>query len=159
VDGVASRPFSAHTLPPFKASQDSASEKEVIEMSRKMYARPVKTVEAEINRWSGMMGDDISPEEHAAQAPQARPREEKRVTPTFDKKPLPAKGKFPAVCDSCGKNTFVHFNPTPGKPLYCDDCFAKMKAGGRIATPLGRCNKLRHNLMYQSLRVWVLSLR
>jgi CxxC-x17-CxxC domain-containing protein len=133
VDGIASRPFSAHTITPFKISKNSATENEVIEMSRKMYARPVKVVETEINRWSGMMGDDVSPEEHAAFG--ERPVIHERSSPAFDKKLAQTKGKFPAVCDSCGKNTFVHFKPTPGKPLYCDDCFSKMKAEGKIISP------------------------
>ncbi len=139
VDGVASRPFSAHTLPPFKGSQESATETEVIEMSRNLYARPVKTVESEINRWSGMMGDDLAVEgssafERAPERVRGASTQDRGTSPT-DRKPLPAKGKFPAVCDNCGKNTFVHFKPTPGKPLYCDECFAKMKAEGRAGAP------------------------
>ncbi len=30
---------------------------------------------------------------------------------------------FPAVCSECGKDTEVPFQPTPGKPVYCRDCF------------------------------------
>ena len=29
------------------------------------------------------------------------------------------------VCDKCGKNCEVPFRPTPGKPVYCDECFGK----------------------------------
>ena len=36
---------------------------------------------------------------------------------------------FAAVCTSCGKETQVPFKPTPGKPVYCRDCYAKR--GGR----------------------------
>jgi len=36
---------------------------------------------------------------------------------------------FPAVCTACGKETQVPFKPTPGKPVYCRDCYAKR--GGR----------------------------
>ncbi len=36
---------------------------------------------------------------------------------------------FPAVCSECGKETQVPFKPTPGKPVYCRDCF--QKRGGR----------------------------
>jgi len=56
VDGIASRPFSARTLPPFKIPTESAAIEEIIEMSRRLYARPTKIVETEINRWAGMMG-------------------------------------------------------------------------------------------------------
>lgn len=54
VDGVTSRPFSAKTLPPFHLQTDSDIEEQVIEMSRKLYARPRSEVEDEINEWSGM---------------------------------------------------------------------------------------------------------
>lgn len=30
---------------------------------------------------------------------------------------------FPAVCSECGKDTEVPFQPTPGKPVYCRECF------------------------------------
>jgi len=36
---------------------------------------------------------------------------------------------FSAVCSACGKETQVPFKPTPGKPVYCRDCY--QKRGGR----------------------------
>jgi len=42
---------------------------------------------------------------------------------------------FPAVCDECGKQTEVPFQPTSGKPLYCSDCFEKRRSyRGRTVT-------------------------
>lgn len=35
--------------------------------------------------------------------------------------------KFPAVCTKCGKETTVPFQPTPGKPVYCIDCFREIR--------------------------------
>lgn len=35
---------------------------------------------------------------------------------------------YPAVCSECGKETEVPFNPTPGKPVYCRDCFQSRKS-------------------------------
>jgi CxxC-x17-CxxC domain-containing protein len=32
---------------------------------------------------------------------------------------------FPATCSECGKETQVPFRPTPGKPVFCRDCFQK----------------------------------
>lgn len=29
------------------------------------------------------------------------------------------------ICDSCKNKCEVPFKPTPGKPVYCDDCFKK----------------------------------
>jgi CxxC-x17-CxxC domain-containing protein len=34
---------------------------------------------------------------------------------------------FSAVCSSCGAETQVPFNPSPGKPVYCRDCYQARK--------------------------------
>ena len=34
---------------------------------------------------------------------------------------------YPAVCSECGRETEVPFNPTPGKPVYCRECFQSRK--------------------------------
>ncbi len=35
---------------------------------------------------------------------------------------------FSAVCASCGADTTVPFEPTEGRPVYCRDCYTKMRA-------------------------------
>ncbi len=47
---------------------------------------------------------------------------------------------FPAVCTSCGKETQVPFKPTPGKPVFCRDCYTKRggRAGQRSPMVLDR---------------------
>jgi CxxC-x17-CxxC domain-containing protein len=35
---------------------------------------------------------------------------------------------FAATCSECGKETEVPFNPTPGKPVYCRECFQSRKS-------------------------------
>ena len=35
---------------------------------------------------------------------------------------------YPAVCSECGRETEVPFNPTPGKPVYCRECFQARRA-------------------------------
>ena len=32
---------------------------------------------------------------------------------------------FPAKCATCGKDTQVPFEPRPGRPVYCSDCYSK----------------------------------
>jgi CxxC-x17-CxxC domain-containing protein len=32
---------------------------------------------------------------------------------------------YKAVCSDCGKECEVPFKPTEGRPVYCQDCFAK----------------------------------
>lgn len=102
VNGVSSRPFSAVTLPPFEVDAADDVKEAVIEHSRHHYALPREVVEEDINRKSGVMesSEDI--------------REE---------------GKFQAFCSSCGKSTLLPFKPEPGRPIYCKDCLAKIKAG------------------------------
>ena len=34
---------------------------------------------------------------------------------------------FPAVCGQCGKATEVPFEPREGRPVYCSDCYSKIK--------------------------------
>lgn len=35
---------------------------------------------------------------------------------------------YDAVCSACGKETKVPFRPRNDRPIYCSDCFAKIKA-------------------------------
>jgi CxxC-x17-CxxC domain-containing protein len=34
---------------------------------------------------------------------------------------------FPAVCAECGKDTEVPFEPRDGRPVYCSDCYSKVR--------------------------------
>ena len=34
---------------------------------------------------------------------------------------------FPAVCAECGKETEVPFEPRGDRPVYCSDCYRKVK--------------------------------
>lgn len=34
---------------------------------------------------------------------------------------------FPAVCSACGKDTQLPFEPRTGRPVYCSDCYRKVK--------------------------------
>lgn len=34
---------------------------------------------------------------------------------------------FPATCAECGKETEVPFEPREGRPVYCSDCYSKIK--------------------------------
>lgn len=35
---------------------------------------------------------------------------------------------YPAVCAQCGKATEVPFEPRSGRPVYCSECYNKIKA-------------------------------
>ena len=34
---------------------------------------------------------------------------------------------FPTICAECGKDTEVPFEPINGKPVYCSDCYRKVR--------------------------------
>ncbi|UCH42993.1 MAG: zinc-ribbon domain containing protein [Dehalococcoidales bacterium] len=34
---------------------------------------------------------------------------------------------FPAVCAECGQDTEVPFEPREGRPVYCSDCYRKVR--------------------------------
>lgn len=38
---------------------------------------------------------------------------------------------YSATCSECGKETEVPFNPTPGKPVYCRECYQSRKQAPR----------------------------
>jgi len=39
----------------------------------------------------------------------------------------PRRQLFPAVCAECGKATEVPFEPSQGRPVYCSDCYRKLR--------------------------------
>lgn len=55
IDGVATTPFSANTLPPIEIGEKKVNIQDIINTSRKQYASPREEVEAKINKWSGHM--------------------------------------------------------------------------------------------------------
>ena len=40
----------------------------------------------------------------------------------------PRRPMFPAVCAECGKGTEVPFEPREGRPVYCSDCYSKVRS-------------------------------
>ncbi len=34
---------------------------------------------------------------------------------------------YPAICSDCGKTAQVPFEPRNGKPVYCSECYSKIK--------------------------------
>ncbi|MDQ5971659.1 MAG: hypothetical protein QG566_605 [Patescibacteria group bacterium] len=100
IDGITSRPFSATTLPPIHIDVDANVKEKIIESSRRLYTRSRQDVEDEINNWSGMI---------------------QSTDGTIS--------KFKAECNNCKKEIMVPFEPTPGKPVYCKECLAKIKSG------------------------------
>ena len=99
IDGVASRAFSAATLPPFPKPMKSHKEK-IIKASQERYGTKREIIEEKIAKWS-----------------------EAVVTAAMEKdKP------YEAVCSGCGKKTRVSFQPDGVRPVYCPICLEKTRA-------------------------------
>lgn len=104
IDGLAGRPFSAKTLPPMQASEESHREK-IIKVSRERYATLGSKVEEKISKWSGF---DIG---------SLKTAEKKEENKTL----------YDARCALCGKDTKVIFLPDEKRPVYCKNCLKKIK--------------------------------
>jgi CxxC-x17-CxxC domain-containing protein len=51
------------------------------------------------------------------------------------------KGMFDAICDECGKNCKVPFQPSSGKPIYCSNCFEGRSPKGNRNAGQCQCKK------------------
>jgi len=107
IDGVASRPFSAITLPPLPQKTESAKEK-IIKISRERYATDRKEVEDKIAKWSGVIETEKQVKESF------RPSDSRNNQELFD-----------ASCSDCGKKIQVKFKPDGVRPVYCPECLEK----------------------------------
>jgi CxxC-x17-CxxC domain-containing protein len=102
IDGVASRPFSATTLPPI-APPSKSFKKEIIEFSRKTYCKKKEEVEKEIVLWHEPV------KEVSGRAAEEKESEVAPVSPNL----------YEAKCSICGKKTVVPFQPDKKRPVYC----------------------------------------
>ncbi|MDP2695957.1 MAG: type IV secretion system DNA-binding domain-containing protein [bacterium] len=113
VDGVTSRPFSAATLPPLKMRVEAASVAEVIDGSRRRYAKPRQAIEDDIEEWSAFsLGSTDDPNKKSKKS---------------------AVDLYSATCSNCAKETKVPFKPVAGRPVFCSECYEKAK-NGEIST-------------------------
>lgn len=133
VDGITSRPFSAKTLPPIKINHEAKVADQIVDASRKNYARSREQVEGDINRWAGSLPGDESRQRNAS--------DENR-----------SEGKFKAECSECGKTIFVPFEPKPGLPIYCKEDLLKIKNGEVIPAQGFRAPREKEdNVSYDAL--------
>jgi CxxC-x17-CxxC domain-containing protein len=45
----------------------------------------------------------------------------------------PPRQMYAAICDNCGRQAMVPFQPTSGKPVYCSECFEQVRAARGVA--------------------------
>lgn len=139
IDGVASNPFSATTLPPFGKEDMTDNLEKVIKVSRERYAREKEIVEDKISRWSGVMDetdDDKEPERKENKSSDKKDTRSSSSSSDKNNKKKKEKTSFEVNCYECGKQTTINFKPDGVRPIYCADCFKKMKEGVITAEPV-----------------------
>ncbi len=104
IDGVASAPFSAQTLPLIEKPKVSYKET-IIKVSNERYATKREVIEEKIEKWSSS------------------------TKPVEIKQDILAK----AICSICGKETRVPFLPDPKRPVYCKSCLKKVEKQKEIS--------------------------
>jgi len=112
IDGLVSDPFSAHGLPPLFAEEKTGNEEKIIAASRERFSTKREIVEDKIARWSQAFTE--MHEESSAGA--------KKKTIKSDAKKI-----YEAQCSNCGTRVMLNFQPDGVRPVYCDDCFTKVK--------------------------------
>jgi CxxC-x17-CxxC domain-containing protein len=120
IDGMASRPFSATTLPPFPKPEVSYKET-IIKISRERYSTSRSEVEEKIAKWSGVIKSEEEERKTLGKeiSPAHRAEFHEPLQPLFD-----------AVCNNCGRKIQVKFKPDGVRPVYCKDCLTKIREQG-----------------------------
>jgi hypothetical protein len=135
IDGVASEPFSAVTLPPI--AQRTHSTQPAVDSSRKLYGRPKAIVEQAILKWSEMGGEEVGPEEVKEMFDEAQAK--LKAQKKFGGRPF-----HEYNCTRCGKYMALPVELDRSRPIYCEDCIeivrderkgGKKKAEGRAPAP------------------------
>ncbi|MFH1610286.1 MAG: type IV secretion system DNA-binding domain-containing protein [Patescibacteria group bacterium] len=133
IDGMASEPFTALTLPPLSTGKKNNNKEKVIKVSRERYARPKEEVEEKIMRWSGLeetmkeAGRVVSSSE--ASEDMFRPGVKDRDVSFVKQTQEDDKEKYDAFCDSCGAETQINFIPDLSKAIFCKDCLKEFRRG------------------------------
>ncbi|MBN1779449.1 MAG: type IV secretion system DNA-binding domain-containing protein [Candidatus Buchananbacteria bacterium] len=136
IDGVASNPFSATTLPPLAEQiTPTGSVEKIIRVSRERYTKQREIVEEKISRWSGMNDDeddiDTTSGNQNQKNNQGQSSNRSNISNGGDdkKKKKKAKNTYKANCYECGQETEITFKPDGVRPIYCQTCFQKIKEG------------------------------
>ncbi len=116
INGIASRPFSAMTLPPIPFPEKSFTD-EIIKFSQEKYGGAKEEVEKRIADWHA----PVKPSGEGAAKAEIFKADNKADSKTFS----PATPLYLAVCSTCGMETQVPFQPDGKRPIYCKDCKIK----------------------------------
>jgi len=136
IDGIASHPFSAETMPPPTPLVESNRDK-IIQASRERYGVAQAIVEDKISRWTGLdeLNAGAAPKKPGPIGPMPRTGPNRPAAQARAAAPASTAIKaldnpttlYDAICSLCGKNTKVIFEPSADRPIYCKSCLKKMK--------------------------------
>ncbi len=129
IDGVASHPFSANTLPPPIPLAESNRE-QIIQASRDRYGVRREIVEKNITDWTESGQKQSSAPASSAAKRMEMPRAVVNTSSGGEQTVL-----YDAICSVCGKPTKTIFEPKPGRPVYCKSCLKKIKSAAATASP------------------------
>jgi CxxC-x17-CxxC domain-containing protein len=168
IDGIASDPFSASSLPPISKITDS--EEMVVKVCRERYSKSRETVEDKIARWSGVeteaMIERLEKELEKKRDDGAQP--EKKINLLKEKKDIETRNQPEKTqekeevvqiikCASCGQKTKINFIPDPSRPVFCKECLKEyrrkqaLEENARKAKDLKNKNQGRGELSLKDL--------
>ncbi|OGZ76241.1 MAG: hypothetical protein A3I87_02180 [Candidatus Staskawiczbacteria bacterium RIFCSPLOWO2_02_FULL_39_8] len=130
IDGVASNPFSAQTLPP-PIPLEQSNRAKIIDASRERYGIKKEIVEEKIIRWTEAdMGENSV--KNASLPGGALVQTKKNNSKSFGNTNSLNNQEnqvtlYDAICSICAKATKTVFQPEKGRPVYCKSCLKKIK--------------------------------
>jgi len=166
IDNVASRPFSAVTLPPIPAPPENYSQ-EILLASRERYGHSAVDIERSISDWSGFSLESLvrvplSQKDSVVLPAQPRvddsrsTRESAQPAPDTSHGPAPSVSRgsgssvssskvkmYPAKCAVDGADIMVPFQPDGRRPVYCTEHLAQIQRGGGQSQSAGSRESIR----------------
>lgn len=128
INGSASEPFSAATLPPI--AKRTGSKDRVIKVSRERYSRHRGAIEERVLRWSGLEekeepGEGAEPELSESEKDIAVQIEKlettsPKISGPAEKKPK-KEAKYEMPCSVCGAISKLTFEPDKSRPWFCKE--------------------------------------
>ncbi len=126
IDGVASRAFSAGTLPPYPIPEGDVAD-EIVKIGREKHASPKAEVEKMIiAEWMENQEEENSngkKEFGDKKGGDARGGGEMRLKSKVSKK------MYSDYCWVCGAETEIPFQPDGKRPVFCKNCYQGVQAG------------------------------
>ncbi|MBI2096815.1 MAG: type IV secretion system DNA-binding domain-containing protein [Candidatus Sungbacteria bacterium] len=129
IDNVASRPFSARTLPPIPPPPENQA-REIIKRSQARYGRSAAEIERSISEWSSALFVHAGGAFAATAAQPSRRLAQASPEGTIKPKPKKEEKLYSAKCAVDGADILVPFQPDGRRPVYCQEHLSQIQRGG-----------------------------